>query len=180
MVKCNLIKLGVGWPEVWPERTDLRHKLVRLALNKLRQKKSAPLVIVSHSSHSRAVHHVQVPVLHNKVAILLIIQTHQTAFQLVTDFLPMSPDAVTSRESRLEGSSAVIFLMRSLLMVSKLFSSLRLVQFWKSSQTRAGAFLDVRKSSLSENKQLRVWLCVGTAFQKPVIFIHIVTLFQAV
>ena len=29
MVKCNLIKLGMGWPEVWPERTDLRHKLVR-------------------------------------------------------------------------------------------------------------------------------------------------------
>jgi len=28
MVKCNLIKLGVGWPEMWPERTDLRHKLV--------------------------------------------------------------------------------------------------------------------------------------------------------
>ena len=29
MVRCNLIKLGVGWPEMWPERTDLRHKLVR-------------------------------------------------------------------------------------------------------------------------------------------------------
>jgi len=29
MVKYNLIKLGVGWPEMWPERTDLRHKLVR-------------------------------------------------------------------------------------------------------------------------------------------------------
>jgi hypothetical protein len=28
MVRCNLIKLGVGWPEMWPERTDLRHKLV--------------------------------------------------------------------------------------------------------------------------------------------------------
>jgi hypothetical protein len=29
MVRCNLIKLGVGWPKMWPERTDLRHKLVR-------------------------------------------------------------------------------------------------------------------------------------------------------